>query len=38
LAEHFGIPCATVLTVSFVLAPETGYWMHTSFVAAADKD
>ena len=23
--EHSGIPCATVLTVSFVLSPETGF-------------
>ena len=33
-----GIPARMVLTACFVLAPETGYWMHTSFVAVADKD
>jgi hypothetical protein len=31
--ETPGIPCAMVLTVSFVLSPVTGYQMHTSFVA-----
>ena len=34
-----GIPCAMVLTVSFVLSPVTGYRMHTSLlrrVRAAD--
>src|ERR1019366_7767963 len=29
-----GIPCAMVLTVSFVLSPVIGYLMHTSFLVA----